>query len=197
MESQCLILDSYLTPFCGIASKDHAVTMSKFAQECLIKLSKSLITWEETLGEETKTLSMRVGLHSGPVTVSHSTCNSSRQNNPLIISSLLFDPFAGGCATWRKKQVPGKTVCYNAICFGISGFHAPRIFMYTAQLFGDTVDVASRMESTGIPSMIQVSQDTANALIARARGKGSWRTPREDKIVAKGNGEMQTYFCGL
>jgi len=60
------------------------------------------------------------------------------------------------------------------------------------QLFGDTMNTAARMESNGMKGRIHVSEDTANLLI-RA-GKGDWVTPREEKIVAKGKGEMQTYW---
>jgi hypothetical protein len=48
------------------------------------------------------------------------------------------------------------------------------------------------MESNGVKGRIHCSEATATALIAK--GKESWLTPREDKIVAKGKGEMQTYF---
>ncbi|CAB9517810.1 Receptor-type guanylate cyclase gcy [Seminavis robusta] len=60
------------------------------------------------------------------------------------------------------------------------------------QLFGDAVNVASRMESNGVPGKIHVSQAVADELIAS--GNGSWLTPREDMIVPKGKGTMQTYF---
>ena len=48
------------------------------------------------------------------------------------------------------------------------------------------------MESNGVRGRIHVSQETANELISK--GKGSWLSPREDKIVAKGKGELQTYW---
>lgn len=60
------------------------------------------------------------------------------------------------------------------------------------QLFGDTMNTASRMESTGKPGRIQVSQETADLLIAA--GKSAWISTRDEKVVAKGKGEMQTYW---
>jgi class 3 adenylate cyclase len=60
------------------------------------------------------------------------------------------------------------------------------------QLFGDTMNTASRMESTGLPSTIQVSQETADLLITA--GKKSWLTQREDAVIAKGKGELVTFF---
>jgi class 3 adenylate cyclase len=56
------------------------------------------------------------------------------------------------------------------------------------QLFGDTMNTAARMEHNGVRSKIQLSSETANLLIEA--GKSSWVTLREDKIVAKGKGEV-------
>lgn len=60
------------------------------------------------------------------------------------------------------------------------------------QLFGDTLNVASRMESTGEHSRIQLSETTAQLL--RKGGHGNWIIPRSDRIFVKGKGEMQTYW---
>jgi class 3 adenylate cyclase len=60
------------------------------------------------------------------------------------------------------------------------------------QLFGDTVNTASRMESTGEKNCIQVSDVTAG-LISQA-GKGHWLLPRENLVEAKGKGQLQTYW---
>ncbi|CAB9526252.1 Receptor-type guanylate cyclase gcy [Seminavis robusta] len=60
------------------------------------------------------------------------------------------------------------------------------------QLFGDSVNVASRMESTGQGGRIQVSEDTAEQL--RARGHGDWLKARRDPVEAKGKGTLSTYW---
>lgn len=60
------------------------------------------------------------------------------------------------------------------------------------QLFGDTMNTASRMESNGLANRIHVSEATASLL--RVAGKESWLKAREVAIVAKGKGEMQTYW---
>jgi class 3 adenylate cyclase len=54
------------------------------------------------------------------------------------------------------------------------------------QLFGDTMNTAARMEHNGERGKIQVSQETADLLIAA--GKSHWIKAREDKIIAKGKG---------
>jgi 3'5'-cyclic nucleotide phosphodiesterase/Adenylate and Guanylate cyclase catalytic domain len=57
------------------------------------------------------------------------------------------------------------------------------------------MNTASRMESTGLRDKIQISQETADLLIAA--GKSSWITPREETVVAKGKGEMCTFWLTI
>jgi Adenylate and Guanylate cyclase catalytic domain len=61
------------------------------------------------------------------------------------------------------------------------------------QLFGDTVNTASRMESTGIQDRVHVSSTTAELLIDA--GKASWLKQREDAVHAKGKGALVTYWA--
>ncbi|CAB9526583.1 Receptor-type guanylate cyclase gcy [Seminavis robusta] len=117
----------------------HAVIMARFAGECMTKMHQLVALLETRLGPDTGELSMRFGLHSGPVT-------------------------AGVLKGERARF----------------------------QLFGDTVNTAARMESTGIRNKIQVSQSTYDLIVEG--GKAAWAKPRPDKVEAKGKGMLQTYF---
>lgn len=112
---------------------DHAIRMVKFARDCMARMDRLLEQLSDSLGKDTMELTMRVGIHSGPVTA--------------------------GVLRGDKGRF---------------------------QLFGDTVNTASRMESNGIKGRIHVSASTAALLPVK------WLTEREDKIVAKGKGEMTT-----
>lgn len=124
---------------CPEPQENHAVIMVKFADDCLVKLGELTKSLADSLGSDTESLQLRVGLHSGSVT--------------------------GGCLRGQKARF---------------------------QLFGDTMNTASRMESNGVGGRIHCSQETADELYAK--GKNAWVVPREDKIIAKGKGEMQTYY---
>jgi hypothetical protein len=62
------------------------------------------------------------------------------------------------------------------------------------QLFGDTVNTAARMESTGVKKKIHISQECAELLIASNKATGSWIKRRDDIVHAKGKGELQTFW---
>jgi class 3 adenylate cyclase len=61
------------------------------------------------------------------------------------------------------------------------------------QLFGDTVNTAARIESSGQADRIHLSQTTATLLIAA--GKQDQIVKREELVQAKGKGELQTYWA--
>lgn len=120
-------------------NEHHAVVMTWFAYECLRRMKELIKELEVSLGPGTSDLSLRVGLHSGPVTA--------------------------GVLRGEKSRF---------------------------QLFGDTVNTAARMESTGETNLIHASQETADLLCSD--GRTNWVTPREGVVVVKGKGKMQTFW---
>ena len=68
----------------------------------------------------------------------------------------------------------------------VAGVVGTKKFFY--DVWGDPVNIASRMESTGEPGKIQVSQDTYERL------NGEFLLESRGVIDVKGKGEMQTWF---
>lgn len=61
--------DSYVAA-CGLPDprKDHFIVMCRFARDCLRELHSVTRKLEAKLGPDTSDLTIRVGLHSGPIT---------------------------------------------------------------------------------------------------------------------------------
>ena len=119
---------------------------------------------ELELGPDTSDLGIRVGLNSGPVTAGVLRADRARFQ--------LFGDVSG-------KQMLARD-CWYAEVKPTDTSILP---------WAQTVNTASRMESTGERNKIHISKDTADLLIAS--GKNMWVTPRGEKVHAKGKGQLE------
>ena len=82
---------------CGLpkARSDHAIVMANFARECLFKMHDQLMFLETSLGPDTASLGMRIGLHSGSVTAGklflhlYHTALSVHQKTDIVLPVLV------------------------------------------------------------------------------------------------------------
>ncbi|KAL3797244.1 hypothetical protein HJC23_004536 [Cyclotella cryptica] len=121
----------------------HAVILSEFAERCRRKANDVMKELSQREGmEDVRHLSIRIGIHSGPV--------------------------IAGVLRGQKARF---------------------------DLFGDTINTAARIESTGEPNKVHLSSETAELL--EIAGKRHWVVPRDKSVSAKGKGELKTFWLKM
>ena len=151
---------------------DHAIVLTQFAFDARDKV-REVCHHLEREGLDTAKLDMRFGVHSGATTAGILRGTKS-----------------------RFELVSSNVICLHCVARFVACKFAPVTntnFLYTYTKFGDTINTASRMESTGLGGKIQVSEETAELI--RRDGKPRWLIKRDTMITAKGKGQLQTYWA--
>jgi class 3 adenylate cyclase len=73
----------------------------------------------------------------------------------------------------------------------VAGVIGSSKFIY--DIWGDSVNTASRMESTGIPGKIQITENVKTVL---EKQEASLQFEKREAFEVKGKGLMQTYYLG-
>ena len=77
------------------ARDDHAVVMARFARRCISELVQVVTSLDRTLGPGTADLTMRFGIHSGPVTAG--VLRGEKSRFQLFGDTVNTGAFAFGC----------------------------------------------------------------------------------------------------
>ncbi|KAI8515270.1 Adenylate cyclase type 5 [Branchiostoma belcheri] len=159
--------------------------------ECLRLLNEIIADFDEILGEEQfsslekiKTIGSTYMAASG---LTEKTCDLDHKAHVLALSNFamrLMDQiqYINEHSFNNFKLRIGLNV---GVCVaGVIGARKPQY-----DIWGNTVNVASRMDSTGVPNRIQVTQDVYKILSAKG-----YDLECRGVIKVKGKGEMLTYF---
>ena len=193
---QVTILFTDIVGFTAMSRVSLPYEVMEFLHKLFVRFDElvgrdSLLWKVETIGDAFMVASGLEGVRtkSRKLTISH--LSSIGSSLCPATAAVLFGKSA--LAEARTLTMPNSMQCQiragvhtGDVCSGVVGTRMPRYC-----LFGDTVNTASRMESSGVPGRMQISEAT-HALVCGDDSDFCW--DERGYVEVKGKGKLKTYL---
>ena len=195
MHHEVTILFTDIVGFTAMSQTVASQQVMEFLHELFVRfddlVGRDSLLWKvETIGDAFMVASGLEGVR----TRSRQTANSDPSSTGSCLcpatAAVLFGKSA--LAEARTLTMPNSMQCQiragvhtGDVCSGVVGTRMPRYC-----LFGDTVNTASRMESTSVPGRMQISEATY-ALVC---GDDDFCWDERGYVEVKGKGKLKTYL---
>ena len=196
MHQEVTILFTDIVGFTSMSQTVAPQQVMEFLHELFVRfddlVGRDSLLWKvETIGDAFMVASGLEGVR----TRSRQTANSDPSSTGSCLcpatAAVLFGKSALAAA--RTLTMPNSMQCQiragvhtGDVCSGVVGTRMPRYC-----LFGDTVNTASRMESSGVPGRMQISEAT-HALVCGDDSDFCW--DERGYVEVKGKGKLKTYL---
>ena len=198
MHEEVTILFTDIVGFTSMSQTVPPQQVMEFLHELFVQFDNLIdmdsTLWKvETIGDAFMVASGLEGVRIESRRSSKTATTSSSLSNPLspAIAAILFGKSALEMA--QTLIMPNGELCQiragmhtGDVCSGVVGTRMPRYC-----LFGDTVNTASRMESSGVPGRMQISEAT-HALVCGDDSDFCW--DERGYVEVKGKGKLKTYL---
>ena len=197
MHQEVTILFTDIVGFTAMSQTVAPQQVMEFLHELFVRfddlVDRDSLLWKvETIGDAFMVASGLEGVRSRSRALAISDPSSIGSSVCLCpaTAAILFGKSALAAA--RTLTMPNSMQCQiragvhtGDVCSGVVGTRMPRYC-----LFGDTVNTASRMESSGVPGRLQISEVT-HALV---RDEDGFAWDERGFVEVKGKGRLKTYL---